>query len=79
MKTLVIDALVGGGFPNPIIAVECEKVGLAEVFGSPFEPQWRWNTAALAECELSTLQELYEAMREKRGLPMTQPEQSTEH
>lgn len=73
MKTLVIDAIVGGGFANLIVATECEKVGLAEFCGNPWEPDWRWNRRALEECELPTLQELYESLREKRGIPMTEP------
>ena len=78
MKTLVIDAIVGGGFPNPIVAAECENVGLATSHLGLIDTVWDWKREALEECELSTLQELYEALREKRGCPITQPEQPTE-
>lgn len=63
MKTLVIDAIVGIGFPSVLLAEECRKAGLARgQAGNYFE----WRRDQLEKIELEKLQELYTALREAR-------------
>lgn len=66
-KVLVVDAICGVGFPSPILAMECEKVGLADFTGNQWNSAWRWDRAALLACSVSDLQELYEGLCRARG------------
>ena len=66
MKTLVIDAIVGVGFPSVVLAGECERVGLAKFNGDQWNPGWVWLRDRLEAVELESLQELYQGMREAR-------------
>lgn len=66
MKTLIIDALVGIGFPSMLLAGECEKVGLAYFTGNQSQPEWAWRLDVLEKIELEKLQELYTGLREAR-------------
>ena len=69
MKTLLIDGIIGGGFPNSILAAECQSVGLAAYVGSINGPSWRWKRNALEQCSVEALGELYGSLRNARGLP----------
>lgn len=66
MKTLLIDAIVGVGFPAVTLALECEKVGMARFTGNQYNPSWEWNRLALYKCSEEQLQELYQGVREER-------------
>lgn len=67
MKTLVIDAIVGIGFPSILLADECRKAGLAECLGGGHgDPRYEWRRDQLEKIELEKLQELYTALREAR-------------
>ena len=74
MKTLVIDAIVGIGFPSVLLADECRKAGLARnVPGhEPVYGNWvgnlnyEWGRDQLEKIDLEKLQELYTALREAR-------------
>lgn len=66
MKTLVIDAIVGIGFPSVLLADECRKAGLAEFAGHQWSNHYEWRRDQLEKIELEKLQELYTALREAR-------------
>lgn len=66
MKTLVIDAIVGIGFPSILLADECRKAGLAEFTGNQWNEKYEWRRDQLEKVELEKLQELYTALREAR-------------
>lgn len=66
MKTLVIDAIVGIGFPSVLLADECRKAGLAEFTGNQWNEKYEWRRDQLEKIELEKLQELYTALREAR-------------
>ena len=77
-KQLLVDAICGVGFPSIVLAQECEKVGMAEFTGTVYEPEWQWSRPALDGLPVSTLQELYEGLADKRDAldnhPATTPE-----
>ena len=66
MKTFLIDAIVGIGFPSTLLASECERAGLAVFTGEPYAPEWDWRREQLEKCEETQLQELYMGLREER-------------
>lgn len=74
MKTLVIDAIVGIGFPSMLLADECRKAGLARSLAGhePVYGDWvgnlsyEWRRDQLEKVSEEKLQELYTAMRESR-------------
>lgn len=65
-KQLVIDAIVGVGFPSVVLAQECERVGLARFSGDQWNPQWEWLRDRLAAVAVDKLQELYDGLCEQR-------------
>lgn len=65
-KQLLVDAICGVGFPCILLAEECVRVGLALSAGNQWNPAWEWNAKALAACTEDQLQELYQALCEKR-------------
>ena len=77
MKTLIIDAICGVGFPSMIVASECEKLGLATFTGDQHNPEWQWSREALAGCRIETLEELYGSLRTKREQQAAQSAQAT--
>lgn len=64
MKTLIIDAICGVGFPTLSLALEAESQGLSQYDMSTRSHQWA--TDKLVAQPLETLQKLYEALREAR-------------
>lgn len=58
MKTLLIDAIIGVGFPSLLLWAEAEKAGMASAGG--------WMRERLERCEESQLQALYQGLREAR-------------
>ena len=64
MKTLIIDAICGVGFPTLSLAVEAENNGLS--YYDMASRSHRWDTDKLVAQPLETLQKLYEALREAR-------------
>lgn len=61
-KTLLIDAIVGVGFPTIMLASVCEDAGLATFVGNQHNHAWEWKRGALARNTTEKLQELYEAL-----------------
>ncbi len=64
LTELIIDAIVGVGFPSCILAAECEKLGLATFTGNQHNPDWAWNREALNSVDEDKLQELYISLKE---------------
>ena len=64
MKELLIDAIVGAGFPSSKFADKAEKAGLAIFTGSQWNERWGWNRQALAEESEEALQALYAKIKE---------------
>lgn len=66
MKTFLIDAIVGVGFPSALLAVEAERAGMAS--------GGEWMRERLVRCEEPQLQALYQALREAREEAAAEPE-----
>lgn len=64
-KQLVIDAIVGVGFPSVVLAQECERVGLAH-YGEEYDQYFGWDRKALWAVSVDKLQELYDGLCEQR-------------
>ena len=71
MKTLVIDAIIGAGFPTLTLALTAEQAGLATFVGaylSPSAPTHQWCRDKLEGETLQALQTIYEGLRSERDL-----------
>ena len=64
MKELLVDAIVGAGFPSNRFADKAEKAGLAIFTGSQWNERWGWDQKALAACTEDELQALYAKIKE---------------
>jgi hypothetical protein len=71
MKTLIIDALCGVGFPSEQIALQCELAGLAV---RSADGRWSWIRDRLEAAPQQMLEELYSAMREYREKQQSESE-----
>lgn len=60
-KMLFVDAIVGVGFPTLQVGITAERDGLATVDGTAVTFAWRRD--ALEALDLSTLQDLYTALK----------------
>jgi hypothetical protein len=65
-SVLVIDAIVGVGFPTIAAGVMAERAGLATYSRNQGEPHWYWSRDKLKALPLPTLQELYLSLKEAR-------------
>jgi hypothetical protein len=85
MKTLIIDAICGVGFPGFSIGVEAERNQLAYFSGSSGNQGWRWRRDRLEMKSLEKLQALYENLRIARdemrdmAAPVEKPREATVH
>ncbi len=71
MKTLVIDAIIGAGFPTLTLALTAEQAGLATFVGaylSPSAQTHQWCRDKLEGETLQALQTIYEGLRSERDL-----------
>ena len=73
MKTLVIDAIVGVGFPTLTLALSAEKSHMATYIGGQFNAKHQWNRAKLEELPLETLKTIYEGLRSEREIQEAEP------
>ena len=73
MKTLVIDAIVGVGFPTLTLALSAEKSHMATYIGGQFNAKHQWNRAKLEELTLETLKTIYEGLRSEREIQEAEP------
>lgn len=63
-KGLFIDAIMGRGQPaDPMKCHELTKVGVMEFTGNQWNEAWQWKRSALAEYDLSDLQDLYMTLK----------------
>jgi len=69
-RMMLIDAIVGVGFPSRVLGVAAENAGLATItrllVPGHDSPPFVWNRDALAAQPLPRLQALYEALCEAR-------------
>ena len=78
MKTLIIDAICGVGFPGFAIGVEAERSRLAYFSGNAHNHGWQWRRDKLEGQSLEKLQALYENLRIARDdLSATPPAVAT--
>mgnify|MGYP001482491559 FL=1 len=68
MKTLVIDAIIGTGFPTITLALTAEQAGMAEYKAGFFENHHVWRREKLEEQSLESLKTIYEGLRAEREL-----------
>ena len=73
LKRLVVDAICGVGFPSLLLALECEKAGLATDVGHALSTQFIWRRERLLRCRIDQLQELYQGLCEARDENTTSP------
>lgn len=66
MKTFLIDAIIGCGFPTFGLAHEAERVGMADFCGNQANPRWEWHREKLEALDENHLQALYQGLREAR-------------
>lgn len=66
MKTLVIDAIIGAGFPTLTLALTAEQAGMAEFKGDLFDAKHVWRRDKLEGQTLPVLQGIYEGLRAER-------------
>lgn len=79
MKTLVIDAICGVGFPTLSIALTAERAHLAHYVGGQNNARHEWRREKLQELDQETLQMMYEGLRTERdGSDETPAAASTE-
>lgn len=63
-KGLFIDAIMGCGAAfSPSKCHELTKVGVMEFTGNQWNEAWQWKRSALAEYDLSDLQDLYMTLK----------------
>lgn len=62
-RMLFVDAIIGAGFPHEQVITYAELGGLAASRGDGEDKEFIWSRYALEELELSTLQELYTALK----------------
>ena len=64
LSTLLVDAIIGVGFPTQQLAIQCELAGMARATGSKTKLEFHWIRERLAACEEDKLQQLYTALKE---------------
>lgn len=66
MRTLLMDAIRGVGFPTYGIADDFEKAGLARFVGNQHNADWVWVPDKLEAMTEDRLQQVYETLRNAR-------------
>lgn len=66
MKTLIIDAIVGAGFPTVTLAITAEQGGLAVYRAGYLEGTHVWLRDKLEDLSLKNLKMIYEGLRSER-------------
>lgn len=66
MRTLLLDAIRGAGFPSAEYAAACERTGLAVFTGNQHNESWAWRAELLESWSEEKLQRLYEQLRLQR-------------
>ena len=73
MKTLIIDAIVGAGFPTVTLALTAEQGGLATYRPGFLEGTHVWLRDKLEVLSLSEVKMVYEGVRAEREKLAAQP------
>ena len=63
MVDLLVDAVVGVGFPTLAIAIVAEREGMATFNGNQHNESWRWNRDKLCRVSEEKLQALYHNLK----------------
>ena len=66
MKTLLVDAICGAGFPTYQLADAYTRTGFASFTGNQHNEAWEWNREALSKLEEYRLMFIYTQLREAR-------------
>lgn len=78
MKTLIIDAIIGVGFPSVTLALKAEQVGLTQhtLFdrAAHTRQSLAWHRPSLEALTLEELQGIYEGVRAERETLADSPE-----
>jgi hypothetical protein len=67
MKTLLVDAICGVGFPSIEIGEHAVKAGAARYKGAIHDDNYMWNRGVLLSEDEDILKQLYEGLREARS------------
>lgn len=58
-RQLLIDAIVGRGFPSMAVASRFEDDGLAKFSGNQWSEAWSWDRARLSSLSADQLESIY--------------------
>ena len=64
-KAILIDAIVGAGFPSIDFATKASSVGLAHFSGNQYNESWDWHREMLEQADIDDLHDLYLAICEE--------------
>ena len=59
-REVLIDAIMGKGFPDIHYAIEMEKAGFAKFSGDQWNEDWEWKREKLETLNAAQLQTIYE-------------------
>jgi hypothetical protein len=59
LKMLLIDAIIGRGFPNDQVGADMARAGIALATHQIGGPAWQWNKTALKSMSLDDLDMVY--------------------
>lgn len=62
-KAILIDAIVGAGFPSIDVAMKAVKAELARFTGNQHNESWAWRCDMLAQAHIDDLHDLYLTLR----------------
>lgn len=62
-KEVLIDAIVGVGFPSINVAMKAVKAELARFTGNQHNESWEWRRDMLAQAHIDDLHDLYLTLR----------------
>ena len=70
-KVILVDAVMGAGFPSMDFADEMTKRGLARFTGNQWNEEWRWNRDSLEKLSDIGLLTLYNRIKNYKDEPVT--------
>jgi len=70
-KAILIDAIVGVGFPSIDVAMKASSVGLAHFTGNQHNESWDWHREMLEQADTDDLHDLYLAICDERSKKAT--------
>ena len=70
-KEILIDAIVGAGFPSIDVAMKAVKAELAYFSGNQHNESWDWHREMLEQADTDDLHDLYLAICDERSKKVT--------